>query len=139
MLDILRKIVQDVASALDLDSALETTVSSVQSAMNTAVCTVYLLQDRTGRFVFRATRGLNQALVGKVSLGPGEGLVGHVADRAEPVNVENVIDHPKNQYIEGIGEDAFNSFLGVPIIHRGKTLGVLVVQEREKRRFDESE
>lgn len=139
MLDVLRKIVQDVASAPDLDSALETTVSSVQKAMNTAVCTVYLLQERTGRLVFRATRGLNQALVGKVSLGPGEGLVGRVADRAEPVNVENVIDHPKNRYIEDIGEDAFNSFLGVPIIHRGKTLGVLVVQEREKRRFDESE
>ena len=139
MLEILRKIVQDVAAAPNLDAALETTVASVQQAMGSAVCTVYLLESRPTRLVFRATRGLNQALVGKVALGIGEGLVGHVAERAEPVNVEQVVGHPKNRYIPGIGEEAYSSFLGVPIIHQGNTVGVLVVQQQESRRFDESE
>ena len=139
MLEILRKIVQDVAAAPNLDAALETTVASVQQAMGSAVCTVYLLESKPTRLVFRATRGLNQALVGKVALGIGEGLVGHVAERAEPVNVEQVVGHPKNRYIPGIGEEAYSSFLGVPIIHQGNTVGVLVVQQQESRRFDESE
>ena len=98
---ILRKIVQDVAAASNLDAALGTTVASVQQAMGSAVCTVYLLESRPTRLVFRATRGLNQALVGKVALGIGEGLVGHVAERAGFVNVEQVVGHPKNRYIPG--------------------------------------
>ena len=139
MLDALRRVVQEVSVAPDLERALETTVDRVRSIMATEVCSVYLLDEKRGRYVFRATRGLNQSVVGKVSLGAGEGLVGYVAERAEPLNVEVVTEHPRNQYIAEIGEDEFNAFLGVPIIHQGQTLGVLVVQQRDKRRFDESE
>lgn len=139
MLEALRSVVQEVGTAPDLGAALTTTVDRVREVMATEVCSVYLLDDKRGRYVFRATQGLNQQVVGKVSLGPGEGLVGYVAERAEPVNVESVTEHPRNQYIAEIGEDAFNAFLGVPIIHQGQTLGVLVVQQRDKRRFDESE
>ncbi|MDC1329000.1 phosphoenolpyruvate--protein phosphotransferase [Pseudomonadales bacterium] len=139
MLEALRRVVQEVSTAPDLTAALEVTVDRVRSIMTTEVCSVYLLDDKQNRYVFRATRGLNQSVVGKVSLGIGEGLVGYVAERAEPLNVEAVTQHPRNQYIAEIGEDEFNAFLGVPIIHQGQTLGVLVVQQRDKRRFDESE
>ena len=139
MLEALRRVVQEVSTAPDLTAALEVTVDRVRSIMTTEVCSVYLLDDKQNRYVFRATRGLNQSVVGKVSLGIGEGLVGYVAERAEPLNVEAVMQHPRNQYIAEIGEDEFNAFLGVPIIHQGQTLGVLVVQQRDKRRFDESE
>ena len=74
MLEILEKLSGRSCSP-NLDAALETTVASVQQAMAPAVCTVYLLESRPTRLAFRATRGLNQALVGKVALGIGEGLV----------------------------------------------------------------
>ncbi|MFZ8974801.1 MAG: phosphoenolpyruvate--protein phosphotransferase [Pseudomonadales bacterium] len=139
MLEALRSVVQEVSTAPNLGAALTTTVDRVREVMATEVCSVYLLDEKRGRYVFRATRGLNQQVVGKVSLGLGEGLVGYVGERAEPVNVESVTEHPRNQYIEEIGEEAFHAFLGAPIIHQGQTLGVLVVQQRAKRRFDESE
>ncbi|MDB4430646.1 GAF domain-containing protein, partial [bacterium] len=105
MLEALRRVVQEVSTAPDLTAALEVTVDRVRSIMATEVCSVYLLDDKQNRYVFRATRGLNQSVVGKVSLGIGEGLVGYVAERAEPLNVEAVTQHPRNQYIAEIGED----------------------------------
>ncbi|MCB1646692.1 MAG: phosphoenolpyruvate--protein phosphotransferase, partial [Pseudomonadales bacterium] len=91
------------------------------------------------RYLFMANRGLNQASVGRVSLDLTEGLVGYVGERAEPVNLDNAPEHPRYHYVEEIGEEPFSAFLGVPIIHHRRVLGVLVVQQREARRYDESE
>ena len=69
----------------------------------------------------------------------GLGLVGLVAQREEPVNLDNAEAHPSFQLLPGIGEESFRAFLGVPIVHQREALGVLVVQQAEQRRFDESE
>jgi len=139
VLEVLRAIVQEVNAAESLDQVLEIIVSRVKSAMGTQVCSVYM-RDRGGeRFVFRATEGLNAAQIGSASLAPGEGLVGLVAEREEPVNLEDAESHPNFQFLPDIGEEPFHAFLGVPIIHQRQVLGVLVVQQSERRRFDESE
>ena len=139
MLEILRKIVQEVNAAESLVEALQIIVRRVRDAMGTEVCTVYMRDPLTGRFVFCATEGLNPDQVGVASLAPGEGLVGLVAEREEPVNLENAEQHPRFQFLPDIGEECFHSFLGVPIIHQRDVLGVLVVQQAQQRRFDESE
>lgn len=139
MLDRLRDIVQAVNSARDLQSALDVIVSSVRDAMATQVCSVYLLDSDIGSHVLMASEGLRKESVGHVSLQLDEGLVGLVARNAEPVNLEDAQSHPNYHYLSETGEEAFSSFLGVPIIHHRKVLGVLVVQHREKRSFDAGE
>ena len=139
MLDILRNVIQEVSRADDMPTVLDIIVARVREAMQTEVCSIYLKDEEQRRFVFMATRGLNPDSVGKVSLGIDEGLVGYVSERAEPINLEDARSHPRNRHIEGIGEEPYHSFLGVPIIHHRRQLGVLVVQQKEPRRFDESE
>ena len=139
MLEVLKRVIQEVNAAPDLTTALDLTVDRVQAAMGTEVCSVYLFDDEEERYVFMATRGLNQDVVGKVRLEQTEGLVGLVGERAEPVNIEDVQNHPRNRYIAEIGEDEYHAFLGVPIIHQRRLLGVLVVQHKKRRRFDEGE
>jgi phosphotransferase system enzyme I (PtsP) len=139
MLDRLRGIVQEVNSAKDLQSALDVIVTSVRAAMKTQVCSVYLLDPELNSHVLMASEGLKKSAVGHVSLQMGEGLVGLVASNAEPVNLEDAPSHPNYHYLLETGEEAFSSFLGVPIIHHRKVLGVLVVQHREKRCFDAGE
>jgi len=139
MLAVLRKIVQEVNSASDLNTALEIIVKRVQQTMNTEVCSVYLFDALTEQYVLMATEGLNPEAVGKIRLAPSEGVVGTVAVRAEPLNLENVAAHPSYRFITGSGEEQFHSFLGAPIINQRKVLGVLVVQQKQRRRFDESE
>ena len=139
MLEVLRSVIQEVNRAGDLEAVLGIIVERVKDAMSTEVCSIYLHDEHDERFVFMATRGLNTDAVGKVSLALDEGLVGYVAERAEPINLEDAQNHPRNRFLKEVGEEAFHAFLGVPIIHHRKVLGVLVVQQTQTRRFDESE
>jgi phosphotransferase system enzyme I (PtsP) len=139
LLDMLRKIVQDVDSAPNFTAALDTMVTSVRESMGTEVCSVYLLDDKTNRYVLMATEGLNPDAIGTVSLAWNEGLVGLCGAREEPINLDNASAHPKYRYLPETGEEKYNSFLGAPIMHRRKVLGVLVVQQLDNRRFDEAE
>ncbi|MCO4757168.1 MAG: phosphoenolpyruvate--protein phosphotransferase [Oceanospirillaceae bacterium] len=139
MLEVLRKIVQEVSTAPDLDSVLDLIVRRIQRAMRTQVCSVYLYDDDAERYSLMATQGLNPDAVGQVSLSSSEGIVSMVGQRAEPINLEDASVHPRYTYLKDTGEEQFHAFLGVPIIHHRDVLGVLVVQQKEVRRFDESE
>lgn len=138
MLNSLRSIVQEVNAARDLKSVLDIIVSRVKSAMVTQVCSIYL-RDGNGQYQLMATDGLNPDAVGKVRLATNQGLVGWVVEREEPINLEDAESHPNFQYFPETGEERYCSFLGVPIIHHREVLGVLVVQQSERRRFDEGE
>ena len=129
MLETLRRIIQEVNAARDLNAALELIVERVQRAMNTHVCSVYLYNLEREEYRFMATRGLNREAVGKVVIRASEGLVGLVGERAEPINLDHAPSHTRYLYIKEIGEEPFLSFLGVPIIYQRKVLGVLVVQQ----------
>ncbi|ARU54866.1 phosphoenolpyruvate-protein phosphotransferase PtsP [Oleiphilus messinensis] len=140
MLNTLRSIVQEVNSAKDLVEALDIIVTRVQEAMDTEVCSVYLVDPESNRYILMATQGLNKEAVGNVSLAHSEGLVGLVGVREEPINLENAPAHPRYRYFAETGEERYQSFLGVPIIHHRKVLGVIVVQQQKNSRiFDEGE
>ncbi|TBU75986.1 phosphoenolpyruvate--protein phosphotransferase [Phytopseudomonas daroniae] len=139
MLNTLRKIVQEVNAAKDLKAALGIIVQRVKETMGTQVCSVYLLDPESNRFVLMATDGLNKRSIGKVSMAPNEGLVGLVGTREEPLNLENASEHPRYRYFAETGEKRYASFLGSPIIHHRRVMGVLVVQQKERRQFDEGE
>lgn len=139
MLEVLRRIVQEVSSATDLGDALRVVVARIREAMSTEVCSVYLFDPESKRYLLMATEGLKADAVGKVSLTSSQGLVGLVGSRAEPINIDNAPSHPKFHFLSETGEDPFMSFLGVPIIHNKRLMGVLVVQQRDSRQFDASE
>ncbi|GHE20584.1 phosphoenolpyruvate--protein phosphotransferase [Halomonas urumqiensis] len=139
MLEVLRRITQEVNGARNLDAALSTMVRRIRKAMRTDVCSFYLYDPELDRLVLMETIGLRTQAVGQVELPIGEGLVGLVASREEPLNLEDAQSHPQFRYFEATGEERYSSFLGVPIIHQRKMLGVLVVQQAEKRRYVEED
>ena len=139
MLEVLRRLIQDVNAADSLEDALALIVAQVRAAMHTDVCTIYLHDKAKQQLVFRATEGLNSEKVGQFGLGFDEGLVGWVATREEPLNLDDASAHPQFQLVEGLGEEPFNAFLGAPIVHQRDLLGVLVVQQGDHRRFSEDE
>ncbi len=139
MLEQLRRIIQEVNAAENLPAALNLIVQRVKQAVNTEVCSVYLFDQVTNRYVLMATEGLNPTAIGHVSLSPTEGVLGQIVSRAEPINLEDASSHKAFYYAEGIGEEQFHAYLGVPIIHQRKVLGVLVVQDAGVRRFEQKE
>ncbi|MCB1864603.1 MAG: phosphoenolpyruvate--protein phosphotransferase [Chromatiales bacterium] len=135
MLDRLRRIIQEVNTARDLDQALEIIVTRVKATIVADVCSVYLADPERREHVLRATDGLAPDAVGRVRLAFGRGLVGLVAARAESLNLDDAPAHPAYEFVAETGEKAYHGFLGVPIIQHRTVLGVLVVRQREPRRF----
>lgn len=138
MLDILRNITQEVNAAHSLQAAMDLVVLRVCDSMSVKVCSLYL-RDDNDNFVLRATKGLNSDAIGRVSMTQSQGLVGYVAKRGEAINLENAEAHSRYLYFPETGEERFASFLGAPVIHQRQVLGVLAVQQKRRRRFDESE
>ncbi|MDA1107277.1 MAG: phosphoenolpyruvate--protein phosphotransferase [Proteobacteria bacterium] len=139
MLETLRRIIQEVNAAKDLDQALAIIVTRVKQAMSADVCSVYLTDFNRKEYVLMATDGLNPEAVGKVRLALNEGLVSVVSERAEPLNLDNAPDHPRYRFVAETGEERYHAFLGAPIIHHREVLGVLVVRQRARRKFDDNE
>ena len=139
MLSSLRTIVQEVNGARSLSEVLAIIVKEVRDAMSAGVCSVYLFDESDQNYVLMATEGLRQESIGKVRMAMREGLVGLVAGKEEPLNLQDADQHPNFAYFEETGEAPFRSFLGVPIIHHRKVLGVLVLQQETRRRFASEE
>lgn len=139
MLDSLHSIVRDVSAAPNLDAALGIIVHRVREELGVDVCSFYVSDHQACRNVLMATEGLRADAVGRIGLGFGEGLVGLVAEREEPVNLDDAARHPRFAYIPESGEGDYHAFLGAPVIHQRKVLGVLVVQQKTERKFDESD
>ncbi|MDH3871364.1 MAG: GAF domain-containing protein, partial [Gammaproteobacteria bacterium] len=139
MLDILRRIIQEVNAAKDLQQALDIIVERVRVNVGVDVASVYLTDPENKQHVLMATQGFRKDAIGKVRLNPGEGLVGRVAEREEPLNLDDAPSHRNYRFIVETGEQPYHGFLGVPIIQHGKVLGVLVVRQRVSRKFDDEE
>ena len=114
-------------------------VALIAKRFHTDVCSAYLLEPDRANLVLAATVGLRKECIGSLRMAVNEGLTGLVAELVRPVSVEQVKTHPRFKYFRDAGEDAYQSFLGVPLIDRGVLQGVLVVQTIEARVFSEDE
>jgi phosphotransferase system, enzyme I, PtsP len=117
---------------------LDRVVELIANTMVADVCSIYLSsEDRS--LLLMATQGLRAEAVGRTRLRENEGLVGLVAATARPLRLTDAFSHPRFSYRPETGEDPFHSFLGVPILRMGRVLGVLVVQNRTERAYDDEE
>lgn len=139
MLTVLRNIIQEVSSAQDFPEALDIMVKRIANALATEACSVFLLDRTQGEYVLVATQGLNPSAVGKVRVPINKGLIGLVGEREEPINIDDATEHPRFLHVAEVKEEVYRAFLGVPIIFHRQVLGILIVQQREPRKYDESE
>ncbi|WP_068545755.1 phosphoenolpyruvate--protein phosphotransferase [Thalassotalea crassostreae] len=139
MLTTLRSIVLKFNQEVELDKALQTLASQVKQAMTTDCCSVYLADYEQQHFLLMASDGLAKASFGRVAIGFSEGLVGLVGQREEPINIADAHNHPRFKHAPEVQEEEFEAFLGTPIIHQRKVLGIISVQQKQARQFDETE
>ena len=139
MLTMLRHIIQEVSSAQDFSEALNIMVRRIANALATEACSAFLLDRHNGEYVLVATQGLNPKGVGKIRVPIDKGLIGLVGEREEPINLDDATKHPRFLHVAEAKEEAYHAFLGTPLIYHRQVLGVLIVQQREPRKYDESE
>jgi phosphotransferase system, enzyme I, PtsP len=135
---LLRRLREVMARPETAQKKLDTIVTVIASNMVAEVCSLYVM--RPGQLLeLYATEGLKGEAVHKSKLKVGEGLVGTIAAEAELLNLSDAQSHPSFKYLPETGEEIYHSFLGVPILRAGVTIGVLVVQNRARRQYTEDE
>jgi phosphotransferase system enzyme I (PtsP) len=135
---LLRRLREVMAEPVSAQERLDKIVVLIAANMVAEVCSVYVLRV-DGTLELYATEGLKREAVHLTVLRVSEGLVGLVAREAQAINLSDAHSHPAFVYRPETGEEIYHSFLGVPILRAGNTIGVLVVQNRAHRTYSEEE
>lgn len=135
---LLKRLRELMAEALEPQERLDQIVRQIAANMVAEVCSFYVLRA-DGVLELFATEGLKKDSVHLAQLKMGQGLVGTIAASARSLNISDARSHPAFTYLPETGEEIYNSFLGVPILRAGRSLGVLVVQNKAHRKYREDE
>ncbi|MEJ0060990.1 MAG: phosphoenolpyruvate--protein phosphotransferase [Terricaulis sp.] len=134
---LLRKLREIMEAGGSAQERLDRLVAMIASTMVADVCSIYLQRGAVHELF--ATEGLKADAVHRTRLKYGEGLVGLVAETARPLNLADAPHHERFSYRPETGEDPYNSFLGVPIVRSERVFGVLVVQNKVQRVYNDDE
>jgi len=137
MLDVLRRIIQEVNTAHDLDQVLSIIVAKIRQSIAVDAASFYIVDVNKREFVLRKTEGLNLESVNQIRLSIDEGLTGYVIRTGESLNIAKAPDDSRYRHFPNSGDEILNAYLGVPVIHQRKVLGALVVQRSEQLKFSE--
>src|SRR5437762_2421182 len=135
---LLRQIREALAGGGPAQARLDMVVRIIARSMVAEVCSLYMRRAQ-GEMELFATEGLDPNAVHVTRMKPGEGLVGEIVKAGRPLNLADAPSHPAFSYRPETGEDPYHAFLGVPLLRGGRSIGVLVVQNRTARVYTEDE
>ena len=127
-----------MAESSDAQHKLNQIVGLVADHMVAEVCSVYIVRPY-GLIELFATKGLQADAVHRTRLRIGEGLAGHIAAEMRPLVLSDAQAHPNFVYLPETGEEIYHSYMGVPLLHHSRTVGVVVVQNVTRRQYDDDE
>ncbi len=130
---ILRRVSQIVSSEISLDEMLGEVIGLAAQVTGCDACLVYLVEDETCEFVLRASLVPHASDVGQLRLKMGEGVTGWVAENLAPVALSsNASEDPRFKIFATLIEDTYEALLSVPLVNRGRAIGVINVHHRHQ-------
>jgi len=137
------KVVQEIGDLINrtsgLSNILDQVVNKIGDALNFDIVSVYLWDGDKEQLVLKATRGLKVNLQNPITLKSSEGLTGYVFTSKRPLIAMPASEHPYYKYFPEIGEEEYESYIGLPIQLQNRFMGVLVAQTNERRLIHPSE
>ncbi|HJY88327.1 MAG TPA: GAF domain-containing SpoIIE family protein phosphatase [Candidatus Acidoferrales bacterium] len=120
----LAEIGEEINASLDLDEVLRRTAALVRRLIEYEIFSVMLLDEASGTLYHRFTIGYAKEIVENWRIPLGQGITGTAALSGQSVRVSDVSKDPR--YINAI--DTVRSELAVPLLLKGKSIGVLDIQ-----------
>ncbi len=135
--EVLHRISESISNTLDLEAVLRHIVDVVVEVTSGDACLLYLLSEDKSELVLRASKNPHPKLIGRVTIGLGEGITGWVAqERTSVVIPNNASDDPRFKFFHRLPEDRYQAFVSVPIMMKQEVVGVINVQHKRSRRYD---
>lgn len=136
--DLLHEIGSRIAAADPLHDVLGTVVEFIAAVTKFDSCFVYVLEEN--ELVLRASKNPHTEIVDRLKLQLGKGITGWVAEHKRPVVIaRNAHKDPRFQSFNELPEDKFEAFLSVPVLSRGKLVGVINLQHRKPHTYGQRE
>ena len=133
-MDVLHEIGSRIAAADPLHAVLGRVVDFVSSIVPCDSCFMYVLEEDD--LVLRASKTPHPDVIDRLKLRVGQGITGWVAEHRQPVAVgQNAFKDPRFQTFNELPEDRYEAFLSVPVLSRGKLVGVINLQHRQPHEY----
>jgi signal transduction protein with GAF and PtsI domain len=138
--DVLHRISASISNQLDLEAILKHIVEVVVEVTRADACLLYLLSDSQDELILRASKNPHPKLIGRITIGLGEGITGWVAqERTRVVIQSNANDDPRFKFFHNLPEDRYQAFVSVPIMAKKEVVGVINVQHKRPKRYQPDE
>jgi uroporphyrinogen-III synthase len=136
--DFLHELGTQMASADALHEVLARVVEFASALVKCDSCLIYVLEDE--ELLLRASKNPHPDVVDRLKLQVGEGITGWVAEHREPVAVsKNASKDSRFQFFHELPEDTYEAFLSVPLLSRGRVVGVINLQHRRHHVHNQKE
>ncbi len=127
--DVLHEISIRLGTADGFHDVLTRVVEFAAALVKCDSCLIYVLEG--DELVLRASKNLHPDVVDRLKLRVGQGITGWVAEHREPVAIpEDAAHDPRFQFFHELPEDSYEAFLSVPVMCRGRVVGVINLQHR---------
>src|SRR5437764_2039533 len=128
--DVLHEISERLSTADGFHDVLDRVVEFASALVKCDSCLIYVLEG--DELVLRASKSPHPDVVNRLKLRVGQGITGWVAEHREPVAVaEKAAQDPRFQFFHELPEDSYEAFLSVPLLCRGRIVGVINLQHRQ--------
>ena len=135
---ILHRISESISSTLELEAVLKHIVEVVVEVTKADACLLYLISANKDELILRASKNPHPRLIGRISIGLGEGITGWVAREKVPVVISrNASDDARFKFFHRLPEDRYQAFVSIPIISKDEIIGVINVQHKRAKRYTE--
>ncbi|MEJ2231639.1 MAG: GAF domain-containing protein, partial [Nitrospirales bacterium] len=135
---ILHRISESISSTLELETVLKQIVEVVVEVTKGDACLLYLISETKDELILRSSKNPHPRLIGRISIGLGEGITGWVAREKVPVVIpRNASDDARFKFFHRLPEDRYQAFVSVPIMSKGEIVGVINVQHKRPKRYAE--
>ena len=134
--DVLHRISESISSTLDPEAVFAHIVDIVVEVTNADACLLYLLSETREELILRASKNPHPKLIGRITIGLGEGITGWVArEQTRVVISSNASDDPRFKFFHNLPEDRYQAFVSVPIMAKKEVVGVINVQHKRPRGY----
>ena len=139
-LTFLHRVSRIVTSELSLDEMLGQIVGLTAQSTRCDACLIYLVESATGEFVLRASQVPRAQDLDDVRVKPGEGVTGWAAEHQSVVALGSQASaDPRFKSFSTLVEDTYEALLSVPLVYKGRTIGVINVHHRESHHHSAQE
>lgn len=135
----LSEISRTISSSLYLEEILQFIVAVTAESMNLSICSVMLLDDEKKELIIKATTSQSRAYIKKPNLRLGESLAGRAVAEAKPVSVLDVKRASSYRYPDIAKAEGLCSLVCVPMVIKGRIIGVLNCYTSKPHHFTEEE